>query len=94
MVAVVELAKIAPWADKLLKEVVMVVVVPVGPDYWPVLVPGSHSCQANLIFALAYLAPPGHSDYFVIANSYYSSDLPFTSLQMLFRQRFFHVQHA
>ncbi len=58
-----------------------------GPDYWPVVMlvfaPGCHSCEASPIFAAAYLAPPGHSDYFVIANSYYSSNLPFTSLSVL-----------
>ena len=35
---------------------------------------------AVLIFEMNYSALPGSVDYLVIANSYYSSSLPFTSL--------------
>jgi hypothetical protein len=69
------------------EEAVMMAAVPEARACSPVAaireLPSFHcyyNCPAVQIFWGDHLAPPDHSDYSALANSYYSSGLPFTSL--------------
>jgi hypothetical protein len=53
---------------------------PEEPGDWPVVALASHNCSAGPISVVAWKALAGRSDYVVIANNYYSSGSPFTSL--------------